>query len=47
MAFNDGQPVMVNGKYVGFFVRETAHRVSIIIGGVVHVFIKSEEVVAV
>ena len=44
--FHEGQPVMVNGRYVGFFVKETAHRVAIVLGGVVHVFIKSEEVVA-
>jgi len=45
--FDPGQPVMVNGKYVGEFVRETEHRIAIVMGGVVHVFIKQGEVVAV
>lgn len=47
MEFFEGQPVRVNGVYVGLFVRETSHRVAIKMLDVVHVFIKTGEVVAV
>ena len=44
--FKPGQQVVVNGVYVGEFVRESAHRVEIKMRGYAHVFIKRGEVVA-
>ena len=44
--FEPGDVVVVNQRYEGEFVRETEHRIAIVMGGVVHVFIKKEVVPA-